>query len=42
MKFFIFDIKDFYAFITQDQLNKALNFASEYINILKCNIDVIH
>ena len=31
MKFVMFDIKDFYPSITQDLLNKALNFASEYI-----------
>ena len=28
--------------ITQDLLNKTLNFASEYIYILKCDINVIH
>ena len=27
----MFDIKDFYPSITQDPLNKALNFASEYM-----------
>ena len=37
----MFDIKDFYSLI-QDLLNKALNFASEYIYIWKCDIDVIH
>ena len=42
MKFVIFDIKDFYASITQGLLNKALNFANEYIYISKCDIDVIH
>ena len=42
MKFVIFDIKDFYPSITQDLLNKALNFASEYIYISKCDIDVIN
>ena len=42
MKFVMFDTKDFYPSITQDLLNKALNFASEYIYILKCDIDVIH
>ena len=42
MKFVMFDIKDFYPSITQDLLNKALNFASEYIYILKCDIDVIN
>ena len=42
MKFFMFDIKDFYPSITQDLLNKALNFASECIYISKCDIDVIH
>ena len=41
MKFVMFDIKDFYPSITQDLLNKALNFASEYIYISKCDIDVI-
>ena len=38
----MFDIKDFYPSITQDLLNKALNFASEYIYISKCDIDVIN
>ena len=38
----MFDIKDFYPSITQDLLNKALNFTSEYIYILKCDIDVIN
>ena len=42
MKLFMFDIKDFYPSITQDLLNKALNFASEYIYISKCDIDVIN
>ena len=28
MKFVMFDIKDFYPSVTQDPLNKALNFAS--------------
>ena len=42
MKFVMFDIKDFYPSITQDLLNKALNFASEYIYISKCDIDVIN
>ena len=42
MKFAMFDIKGFYPFITQDLLNKALNFASEYIRILKSDIDVMH
>ena len=42
MKFVMFDIKDFCPSITQDLLNKALNFASEYIYISKCNIDVIN
>ena len=31
MKLAMFDIKDFYPSITQDPLNKALNFASEYM-----------
>ena len=34
--------KDFYPSITQDLLNKALNFDSEHIYISKCVIDVIH
>ena len=38
----MFDIKDFYPSITQDLLNKALNFTSEYIYISKCDIDVIN
>ena len=38
----MFDIKDFYPSITQNLLNKALNFASEYIYISKCDIDVIN
>ena len=38
----MFDIKDFYPCITQDLLNKALNFASEYTYISKCDIDVIN
>ena len=38
----MFDIKDFYPSITQDLLNKALNFASEYIYISKSDIDVIN
>ena len=42
MKFVMFDIKDFYPSITQDLLNKALNFASEYIHISKSDIDDIH
>ena len=42
MKFVIFDIKDFYASITQGLLNKVLNFANEYIYISKCDFDVIH
>ena len=41
MKFVIFDIKDFYPSTTQELLNKALNFASEYIHISTCDIDVI-
>ena len=41
MKFVMFDIKDFYPSITQDLLNKVLNFASEYIYISKSDIDVI-
>ena len=42
MKFVMFDIKDFDPSITQDLLNKALNFASEHIYISKCDIDVIN
>ena len=42
IKFVMSDIKDFYPSLTQDLLNKALNFASEYIYISKCGIDVIH
>ena len=42
MKFVMFDIKDFYPSITQDLLNKALNFASENTYISKRDIDVIH
>ena len=42
MKFAMFDIKDFYRFITQDLLNKVLNFASDYIRISKSDIDVMH
>ena len=42
MKFVMFDIKDFYPSITQDQMNKTLNFASQYIHISKPDIDVIH
>ena len=38
----MFDVKDFYPSITQDLLNKALNFASGHIYIWKCDIDVIH
>ena len=41
-KLVTFDIKDLYLFLTQDLLNKALNFASEYIYISKYDIDVIH
>ena len=41
MKLVIFDNKDFYPAIAQDLLKKALNFAKEYINNLKCDIDVI-
>ena len=42
MKLVIFDNKDFYHAIAQDLLKKALNFANEYINNLKCDIDVIY
>ena len=40
MKIVIFDIEDFYPSMTQDMLNKILNFASEYVYISKCDIDV--
>ena len=42
IKFAMFDIKDFYLSITQDLLNKTLNFASECIYISKCDTDVKH
>ena len=42
MKFVMFDNKDFYPSIMQDLLNKALSFASEYISLSKCDIDVIN
>ena len=42
MKFVMFNIKDFYQSITQDLLNKALNFATEYIYVSKCDIDLIN
>ena len=42
MKFVMFDIKDFYSPITQDLLIKALNFASKYLYISKCDTDVIN
>ena len=42
MKLVMFDIKDFYPSITQDLLNKALNFSREYIYISKCDINVIN
>ena len=42
MKLVMFDIKDFYPSITQDLLNKKLNFASEYIYISKFDIDNIN
>ena len=38
----MFDIKDFYPSVMQDLLNKALNFASEYISIWKSDINVIN
>ena len=41
MKFVMFDIKDIYPSITQELLNKTLNFASEYIYISKSDTDVI-
>ena len=40
MKFVMFDIKDFYPSITQDLLNKALNFSREYIYISKWYINL--
>ena len=42
IEFVMFDIKDFYPSITQDLLNNALNFASEYMYISKYDTDVIH
>ena len=42
MKFVMFDINDFYPPITQDLSNEALNVVSEYIDISKSDIDVIH
>ena len=42
LKFFMFDIKDFCPSITIDLLNRALNFAIEYIYISKCDVDIIH
>ena len=42
MKLVMFDIKDFYPSITQYLLNKAVNFASEYIHISKSDIHVVH
>ena len=42
MKFVMFDIQNFYPSIAQDLLNKALNIASEYIYISKCDIDFIN
>ena len=41
MKSVMFNIKGFYPSITQDLLNKALNFAGEYIFIWKCDLAVI-
>ena len=35
MKFVMFDVDDFYPSITEDLLNKVLNFTSEYIHISK-------
>ena len=37
----MFHIKDFHPSVAQDLLNKALYFASEYVYISKCDIDVI-
>ena len=42
MKFVTFDIKEVYPSIKQDLLEKVLNLANKYVNILKCDIDVIH
>ena len=42
MKLVMFDIKDFYPSITQYLLNKAVNFASEYIHISISDIHVVH
>ena len=38
----MFDIKDVCHYITQDLLKKVLNFANEYIIILKCDVHAIH
>ena len=40
-KFFIFHKKDFYPSITEDLSKKALNFTNDYINLLKCDTDLI-
>ena len=37
----MFHVKHFHPYITQD-VNKALNFASKWICISKCDIDAIH
>ena len=42
MRLVMFDMKNFFPSITQDMLKKALNFASEYIYISKCDIDVLN
>ena len=42
MKFVMFDIKDYYPSIAPDLLNKVLNYASKYIYISKCDINVIN
>ena len=36
------NLKNLCPSITQDLLNKALNFANKYIYISKCDIDIIH
>ena len=42
LKLIMFYIKGFYPSITQDLLGKTLNFDNEYLNISKCDTDVIH
>ena len=42
MKFVMFDSRDSYPSITKGLLKKPLNYTNEYINILKCKIDVTY